>query len=92
MIDGMDIGHDQTVVRYVNSDEVWVGLIHFHPKPDGSRCNGGAILFDIPENDNVPDRAKWQVVSLDPLRLEPSLLCTVCGNHGFIRAGRWVPA
>ncbi len=35
---------------------------------------------------------EWTVVSADPLHLEPSILCTVCGDHGFIRDGRWVPA
>lgn len=34
----------------------------------------------------------WELVSLEPLTLSPSLLCRVCGHHGFIRDGRWVPA
>lgn len=34
----------------------------------------------------------WDVVQLDPLTLAPSLLCTSCGHHGFIRDGKWVPA
>lgn len=34
----------------------------------------------------------WDLVSMDPLHLEPSLLCTVCNDHGFIRDGKWVAA
>ena len=34
----------------------------------------------------------WDLISSDPLTLSPSLLCRVCGHHGSIRDGRWVPA
>lgn len=30
-----------------------------------------------------------QLVAEDPLHVEPSILCTACGDHGFIREGRW---
>lgn len=36
--------------------------------------------------------ACWQVVSWEPLTLSPSLLCMRCGDHGFVREGKWVPA
>jgi hypothetical protein len=32
------------------------------------------------------------VVSLDPVHLEPSLLFSCCGVHGFLRDGKWVAA
>lgn len=39
---------------------------------------------------------RWQVQSWDPLTVSPSLLCTVgkggCGDHGFIRGGKWIRA
>lgn len=31
-----------------------------------------------------------QLVSRDPLHLEPSLLWPCCGTHGFVRNGEWV--
>lgn len=34
----------------------------------------------------------WRVLSVNPLTLSPSLLCTRCKTHGFIRDGKWVPA
>lgn len=33
----------------------------------------------------------WTLVSRDPLHVEPSILCG-CGEHGFIRDGKWIPA
>lgn len=33
----------------------------------------------------------WRVESFDPLSLSPSLLCTSCGLHGFVRGGAWCP-
>lgn len=90
----LDLGSGHVVAFYKRhgGDDTVVGLIHHHQKPDGTRCSGGSILFDIPSNADFPDHAKWTLVSLDPLHLEPSLLCRICGSHGFIRDGQWVVA
>jgi len=80
---------------------LYSGFIDNHPRaretylgnktqPAGSPCGGGG-LFDVPETQVYADRPKWQVESWNPLTLSQSLLCTVCGNHGFIRDGQWVP-
>jgi hypothetical protein len=65
------------------------GAIVSHLTPDGKLCEGG-IIFDTPlteaNGDNTP---KWTVESWDPLTLSPSLLCQ-CGDHGYIRDGKWV--
>lgn len=34
----------------------------------------------------------WQVVQVEPLTVTPSINCTACGTHGWIRNGQWVPA
>jgi len=34
----------------------------------------------------------WTLMSREPLHLEPSLRCRICGDHGWIRDGKWVPA
>ncbi len=43
-----------------------------------------------------PDNQYWAVESWEPLTVSPSLLCTPdkggCGDHGFIKQGRWVLA
>lgn len=89
----VDIGSGHEISYYTTGeDSARVGLIHWHQKPDGSPCSGGSILFDMPANDRFPDHAKWQVISEDPLTLHPSLLCTTCHTHGWIRDGAWVPA
>lgn len=73
------------------------GIIFGHTHEDGKRCEG-AVLFDTPENrrDGNPERPVWQVESLEPLTLSPSIFKNPakggCGLHGFIKQGRWVPA
>ena len=59
----------------------------------GNDCRSG-IMFDLPGVREVigPNRPVWQVISWEPLTLSPSLLCQLCGDHGFIREGKWVPA
>lgn len=76
-----------------NPDD-FVGGTVYHIKPDGSRCAGG-ITLDTPRGGALaecsPGRATWKVESWEPLTLSPSLLCS-CGDHGFIREGKWVRA
>jgi len=61
------------------------GLAYWHPRTDtGATCEGW-----------VPTHAadySWTIESREPLTLSPSLLCTRCGHHGFVRGGEWVPA
>lgn len=84
----------------------WLGLTIEHPIGPGpvderhraaydnkchlGRCRGG-VMFDIPGAEHFPG-PKWRVESWDPLTISPSVLCRVCGDHGFIRDGKWVPA
>jgi hypothetical protein len=68
------------------------GATVYHPnlKQPGTECIVG-VTFEIPPMITQPGRG-WKVESFEPLTLSPSLLCTVCGDHGFIRDGKWVPA
>lgn len=36
--------------------------------------------------------AKWQLVTEEPLHIEPSIRVHPCNCHGFIRNGAWEPA
>jgi hypothetical protein len=67
----------------------WVAIHEWHPGPNGECV--GFVAFDTPEAREVtaPQAPKWTVESRDPLTLSPSLLCRRCGNHGWIRGGRW---
>lgn len=92
--DDFDLGGGSSFTWISDSKGIF-GLIEHHPKPEGAPgfyC-GGYIAWR--EHDGTPP--KHQLVSGAPgdeehLTVAPSLLCRTCGNHGFIREGRWVPA
>lgn len=86
----IDIGSDVRIMFTVRTDGgPRIGLIESHRSPDGREC-GGSIYFDVPEAEGLPG-PRWTVHSMDPLHIEPSVLCS-CGHHGWIRDGRWVVA
>lgn len=104
MSEPLDLGHGHTL-RYTSwapdralnpqyadlPDIERVGAIVAHRKPDGELCEG-SILFDNEMTRRLfAGRPCWTVEQWEPLTLSPSLLCA-CGDHGFIREGRWVPA
>lgn len=68
-------------------------IYHTTDKMESGMC-AGAVNFDTPEVARVITKSahRWQVQSWDPLTLSPSVLCVTCGDHGFIRNGRWVRA
>ena len=72
-----------------------VTIKHQNLAPDaspGDLCTS-AVNFDDPTMMAVsPGRTYWRLVSLEPLTVEPSVLCMRCGDHGYITDGRWVPA
>lgn len=64
--------------------------------PEGMELCVGAVNFDYgpdsPWRGLYSNGAHWQVQSIEPLTISPSVLCVPCGDHGFIREGRWVRA
>lgn len=89
----LDIGHGVTIEFTSWGAHERVGLIEHHSTPNGEPCDGGGVLFDLPGvREAFPGRALWKVESWVPLTLAPSLLCSRCGHHGWIRDGRWCPA
>lgn len=96
-IRGEDIGHGVHVRFYtsVNPDTKQAeraGIIVAHRHPDGAVCEGG-VSFDCPATraHHKSGRPLWQVQSLEPLTISPSILDKECGLHGHIVAGKWVP-
>jgi hypothetical protein len=70
-------------LRYVDGE--LDGVEYKHP------CKDGWPSWDyVPVKPAWPEG--WDVPSVDPLTLTPSLQCRVCGHHGHITAGRWAPA
>jgi len=81
----VDIGHDVQIEIRRHEGELH-GVACRHSRPDnGAQCEGFASCKPVWEDG-------WDIVSLEPLTLSPSLLCLVCQHHGFIREGKWVPA
>lgn len=68
-----------------------IGGIIRHTKSDGTVCEG-SIWFDCEQTRKVfSSHPRWTVDSWEPLTCRPSFLCH-CGDHGFIRDGKWVRA
>lgn len=94
----IDLGHEHWIVlhsRHGGADGVFVGGTIYHKSPQtGDWCAGG-VTFDVPAAEGLGG-ARWTVHLMDPLHIEPSVLChgsrDDCGDHGFIRDGQWVPA
>lgn len=71
------------------------GAIIRHYRPDGVLCEG-SITFDgeWQRQNNASGNFThplWTVEKWEPLTVSPSILCE-CGDHGFIREGKWVRA
>lgn len=65
-----------------------VGAIIRHKTAAGVDCEG-SIMFESEVARRVfGARPVWRVECAEPLTLSPSLLCA-CGDHGWIRQGRW---
>lgn len=83
-----DLDLNPELRRYVGQLPARVSAIVTHELPDGTECSG-VIHFDVPIARECFLGPFWTVESWEPLTLSPSLLCR-CGDHGFIRDGRWV--
>lgn len=77
-------------------------FIVWHRNPrTGRPCSGACTVDSLTAQAIEPNRPKWTLHAWEPLHVEPSILCRFtepdgdgqeCGDHGFIRDGRWVPA
>jgi hypothetical protein len=88
----LEIGHNHTLRRIVNADGSLYGYVDEHLRPDNGEPCSGSVCVNPGPDDVTYDRATWTLESDSPLTLSPSLLCTQCGDHGWVRDGRWVPA
>lgn len=100
-----DLGHGHTLrwadwapdrelnPQYANLPDIArIGATVGHLRPDNAQPCAGFIHVDSPQARYLfPGRQFWTVESWEPLTLSPSLLCGLCGDHGYIRDGRWVP-
>jgi hypothetical protein len=92
--DQLDLGDGHVLTFAGYNCETRVGASIAHKKPDGSDCDGWiAFAGRAWANSFAPGAiATWVVEADDPLTLSPSVLCRACGDHGWVRGGRWVRA
>lgn len=88
----IDLGHGTTAsLWWLDAEHTQPGgLWEWHTCLTKDHWGPGSVIFDVPGNED--ERVRWQLESLDPLTVSPSVACTTCGHHGFIRQGAWVPA
>jgi hypothetical protein len=83
--DAIPIGSGTFMVK-VFKDGAWVGIIEFHNH--NGEYDGGYVAFDVAGNETY-QKDKWQVISLEPLTITPSVACHTCTHHGYITEGVW---
>lgn len=70
-------------------DEHLVGFLVEHDTVTGTRCRSYASVLSADHPDG-----RWigsgELVE-GTLTLTPSLLCRLCGDHGFVVSGAWIP-
>lgn len=73
----------------------------WHTDRLGDICQNGLTFANVAslEPGRTLSSAGHTLESIDPLHVEPSILCKAtaadgkpCDGHGFVRDGRWVPA
>lgn len=84
-----DLGPDHFYTKTVDKADQWVGIIEWHWNPIKGLWCGGWIPFGGISSEYLTGHG-WTVNSFDPLDLSPSLLCSMCNDHGFIKQGKWV--
>ena len=89
----IDLGDSHTLQWSRYKDDAHAGATVAHKKPDGSDCAGFiSIAGGQWAKEFESGIATWTLESVDPVTLSPSLLCVNCGDHGFVRQGKWVRA
>lgn len=83
----IDLGSEHWAVPMYR-DGVLFGVDEWHRNQRGEWCSGWVPIKTAGRTD---DRY-WDLVSEQPLTLSPSLQCTACPSHGWIRDGAWTDA
>lgn len=93
MTDEIDLGSDHKMVFSEYDGQKRVGAEVHHKREDGQACvewvpfEGRAWA-----NSFKGAIATWRVEQDEPITISPSIACRVCGDHGFIKNGRWEKA
>lgn len=87
-----DIGDGHSIEPAYFNDEL-AGIRYRHFNEEGKTCEGWLpITGNSWANGFGGSIMTWEIEVEEPLTLSPSVLCRICGDHGFIQNGKWVKA
>ncbi|MGW5147572.1 hypothetical protein [Rhodococcus koreensis] len=90
-----DAGHGLQWVFFHNEVDSPAGIVERHNCPALSAeeaVRGGMVLFDTPyARGHYQQSTLWEVLSVEPLSINESIMCLGCGLHGFITNNMWEP-
>lgn len=89
---GISIGSNHSLETYHNTGHELCGFIEWHYTPEGNLCGGSVSV--CAEHPNGRDGKTWHwsitgTLEGRDLTLHPSLQCTSCPSHGWVRDGKW---
>lgn len=89
-----DLGHGHRIqLTQPHREDGIRSFVDEHPRPDGAGpCSGAGRVLNPGQARPADGKAYWTIESEEPLTLSPSLLCTACGDHGWVRDGAWAPS
>ena len=86
----VDIGGGHSIHFVAYEGDPHAGMNDRHKRPDnGEPCEGFISFTGSAWSNKFTDIETWDVQSWEPLTMSPSLLCNICGDHGFIENGKW---
>jgi Family of unknown function (DUF6527) len=89
-VDGLvELGDHHFLMPMYHDGKV-VSFYEWHREGGSGEWHAGTLPLQFPGEEKKPGTT-WDVESMDPVTLSPSVLCD-CGVHGFIRSGRWIDA
>jgi hypothetical protein len=84
----LDLGHGHFFSPVIGADDQLVGWLHTHPD---ARTSSGVLCQSFCAVRPLNGSPIHQIISVEPLTLQPSLLCRMCGAHGHVTNGAWDP-
>lgn len=86
----LDIGDEHEIEFVSYKDDDCTGINVFHKTTDGKDCIGWVPFRGrLWESGFAGKIEAWNVLSMEPLTLSPSIACRACKDHGYIRNGKW---
>ena len=91
----IELGDDHNIEFTTYKDDRYAGAIVTHKTTAGAPCESWIAIrghsWSAEFEGGLP-HASWELEAIEPVTLSPSLACRACGDHGFIRGGKWVKA